>query len=297
MILEKTFPLIVIFLVGYVLQKKDIVNRSEANTLGKLLSTVVIPAIIINAFAKIDLDYRLISLPLAALFIVSSLIIIGYIIAGRLPLGRPTRGAFVTAFPTLEGGTIGYVLMLTAFGELGLNRIVLFDLANIIFLFTIVYGCSCAFGSGQIRIADYARNIIKTPLIWAVLIGFLLNITGLHPRLLAQSLDVMGEGASLLMMLMLGLTVQFERSYLKLSSTTILLKTSIGLLLGWAAALLFGLDGVERAAVIVAAALPPSMITLIFAEENDLDTRYVANLLSTALPVAILFFPILLSFL
>jgi predicted permease len=76
-----------------------------------------------------------------------------------------------------------------------------------------------------------------------------------------------------------------------------LLKTSIGLLLGWLAAAIFGLDGVERIAVIVASSLPPSMLTLVFAEENKLDTNYVANLLSTALPVALLFFPVLLNFL
>lgn len=101
----------------------------------------------------------------------------------------------------------------------------------------------------------------------------------------------------LLVMLMLGLEFQPKISSFKLPCITILLKTFFGLALGWLVVRIFGLGGLERIAVLVGASLPPSIMTLIFSEENDLDTEYNANLISLALPFALIFFLVFSNFL
>lgn len=123
--IEKTLSLIFIFLLGFFLKRKNILEKKDAKIIGRLLINLVVPVVIINSFSKTYLTLDLIYLPISALIIVSFLTILGYLFARILNLKNKTRGAFITAFPTLEGGTIGYAFMLSAFGELGLSRIVL----------------------------------------------------------------------------------------------------------------------------------------------------------------------------
>jgi len=296
MVLEKTLPLIVIFLILYFLKRKSILEKKDSKVFGKVLINLVIPVVIISSFSNINLEASLIYLPISALIIVSLLTIFGYLFAKILKLKDKTRGAFITTFPTLEGGTIGYAFMLAAFGELGLSRIILFDFANAIFLFTVVYFISGSFGKNNVRLKESVVKFLKAPLIWAIFIGLFLNIVGFQNVFLTNLFETISSSILLLVMLMLGLEFHPKISSFKLPALTILLKTSVGLSLGLLISMIFGLSGIERIAVIIGASLPPSIITLIFSEENNLDTEYVANLLSIALPFSLIFLMVLIDF-
>ncbi|MCK4781830.1 AEC family transporter [Candidatus Parcubacteria bacterium] len=297
MILEKTLPLIIIFLIGYFFKKKNILKKQDSEIFGKLLINLVIPAVIIGSFSKMTIESSLIYLPISGLIVVLTLAVAGFIFARFLKLEHKTKGVFVTTFPTLEGGTLGYAFMLSAFGELGLSRIVLFDLANAIFLFTVVYFISCRFGNDSARTKDAVVKLLKSPIIWAIFIGLAFNLIGFQNAFLSNFLDIVGGSVLVLVMLMLGLEFRPIISSFKLPAIEILLKTSIGLALGFLLTSLFNLTGVEKVAVIVGASLPPSFVTLIFSQENKLDVQYNANLLSIALPFGIIFLAVLLGFL
>lgn len=295
MIFYKTAPLFYIFLLGYFLKRKGIIDRKDSRISGKLLLNVVFPAIIINSFSGIVLEPNLISLPLAALIVVTSLLLLGYFLAYALKLSGKTRSTFIITFPTLEGGAIGYAFMLSAFGQLGLSRIVLFDFVNAIFLFTVVYFLACRFGENSPDLKKSLIKIIQTPILWSIGIGILFSIIGFRNIFLSSFLDTIGSSVLFLAMILLGL--EFEPSFklFKLPALAVLLKTAIGFTLGWLVAILFHLGGVERIAVILGASLPPSILTLVFSEENNLDTEYNAGLLSLALPFGIIFLTILLG--
>jgi len=59
---------------------------------------------------------------------------------------------------------------------------------------------------------------------------------------------------------------------------------------------LLGLTGIERTAVLIGASLPPSILTFIFVEENELDTDYTSNMLSLSLLFELIFIVFLLNF-
>jgi hypothetical protein len=52
---------------------------------------------------------------------------------------------------------------------------------------------------------------------------------------------------------------------------------------------------VTRVAVVLAASLPSSLMTVVYAQQNDLDAQFLASSLSVALPIAIGFSSILMS--
>ncbi|XGB41326.1 MAG: hypothetical protein LVS60_13585 [Nodosilinea sp. LVE1205-7] len=68
--------------------------------------------------------------------------------------------------------------MLLATGEAGLSRLVLFDLAQAIYLLTVIYALSAWFGQGQVTPRRLAQNLVQTPFFWAIMVGLALNLLG-----------------------------------------------------------------------------------------------------------------------
>jgi hypothetical protein len=61
--------------------------------------------------------------------------------------------------------------------------------------------------------------------------------------------------------------------------------------------LVFGFTGTERIAVVLGASLPASLMTVVYAKENELDVQFLVSMLSIALPTSILFSFLLLALL
>ncbi|MCE9534954.1 MAG: AEC family transporter [Nitrospirae bacterium] len=92
--------------------------------------------------------------------------------------------------------------------------------------------------------------------------------------------------------LVLGLSISFEavRKTWPLTLLGVALRMGGGLLLGWTVAWLLDLTGLERAVVILIAAMPSAVTAVIFATETGLDEDLVASIvaLSICLGVALL---------
>ncbi len=89
----------------------------------------------------------------------------------------------------------------------------------------------------------------------------------------------------LLVLLVVGMEFEVQIAGLGGYGLVALAKLSCGLGLGWLAAIAFGLAGVERAAVLAGAGLPPSLLTLFFTAENGLDSRFASSFISVAIPL------------
>lgn len=64
-----------------------------------------------------------------------------------------------------------------------------------------------------------------------------------------------------------------------------------GLLLGWLAVALLGLTGVERAVVILVAAMPSAVSSVIFAAETGLDEELVASIVALSICLGMVTLP------
>jgi predicted permease len=96
--------------------------------------------------------------------------------------------------------------------------------------------------------------------------------------------SIASSSLGILVMAMLGFEFTPNNQLFKLPLAIYLIKTLIGLLAGLGIAFLLGISGDMRIVIVLAATLPPSIMTLIFARENNLDTEIIANTLSIALP-------------
>ncbi len=283
--LLQLLPMVLVCCIGYGLKQMGVLGPADAKTISTLLTHLALPAVILKALATASMTPDLIYLPLSALLVVIGLTLIGFVGSHWLRWDRARTGAFMTAFPTFEGGAVGYPLMLLAFGDVGLSRIVLFDLAQAIYLLTVVYCLSAWFGKAGVTARAVALKLAQTPFFWAITVGLSLNALGLTPGVLLGLLDIVGGSFLLLVLLLLGMEFQMQTASVGLYVPIALAKMGCGLGLGWLAATLFGLEGVERAAVLVGAALPPSLLTLLFSRENNLDSGFAIGFISVAVPL------------
>lgn len=288
--LEKIIPLLLLFCCGIFLKKQGIISKKDGKLFGQLLSKLIIPALIIKSLMTVKFTFELIFLPLSAWFVLFFLFIFAYLFAHLLQLETQKRGAFITAFPTWEGGAIAFPLMFLTFGDFGLSRMILFDLSQVITLFIFIPFLATTFNlENKVNLPIFLQQILKNPVIYAVLIGIFLNIIGFNSPIILNFLTMISNSFLLLLFLMLSLEFNLNLRDLKLASLTIFLKTAIGLILGLIISNILGLSGIEKTAVLVGSSLPPSLITLVFTEENNLDTAFLANLISLSLPIALIF--------
>lgn len=283
--LIQLLPMILVAFIGFGLRRAGVLHSSDAKAIGKLLTTLAIPAVILRALATTSITPNLIYLPLSALVVVLGLTAIAFVGVWWFKWDKPKAGALMTTFPTFEGGAVGYPIMLLTFGDVGLSRIVLFDLAQEIYLLTVVYCLSAWFGQAGVTGRIIALKLAQTPFFWAIVLGLTMNSLGWTNEVLLGLLNIVGDSFLLLVLLLLGMEFQIQLSSVGRYLLLALAKIGCGLSLGWTATQLFGLQGVEQAAVLAGAALPPSMLTLLFAQENNLDTRFVISFISAAVPL------------
>lgn len=295
MIVPKIVGLLSIFFITYFLKMNGIFERKYSEFISGLLIYLVVPAVVIKSFTELKLRPDLVYLPLSALIVVSGLLVAGFVISRILDLPVEESNAFRVTLPTLEAGTIGYTFMLAVYGQSGLSRIVLFDFANALFLFTVVYYVTNRLGDGSHHWKDSAANILKSPLVWAIPIGLLFNLMNFHNPLVFEFLEIASGGLLLLVMVLLGLTFEFEDFSLKFPALTLGLKALMAAALAFLSVKLFGLTGLSRKAVIIGSLLPPSIITVVFAEENNLETEKVSEIVSTGLIVSLVLLPLLMT--
>ncbi len=287
--LEHTLPLLGIFLLGFTLKKFHWIQKEDGRIISKLLMTLLVPATIINSISSAVIEPQLLLLPLAGVTVVLILLGIGFLLVPLLGLRGGTKGAFLVSFPTLECGSIGYAVMSAAFGPAGLTSIALFDLGNACCFFLMIPVIASFFGQRKERFCMTAvlKQIGSTPLLWAFAIGVILNVSHIHIAMFSNMLSIVASSLLFLIMFFIGLEFDCSFSSLVLPSLVMYLKMGIGISVGVCVSLLFGLTGVERIAVVLAASLPASLLTVIVAKESKLDGQFVASMLSLALPVAI----------
>jgi malate permease and related proteins len=297
MALDKTLPILLIFFVGLILKRMQILKKEHAPMISQLILKVALPATIISSLSSTALSPSLLLLPAAGIAIVAALLGVAFVLAPLMGLRGKTRGAFIMAFPSLELGSVGYAFMLAVYGPGGLAQIALLDLGNGLFFFTVVAFLASAFGqsAGSFRLIDALKNFAMNPVIWAYGIGIGFNVCHVHIAVLSNLFTALAQ--ALLLLIMLLIAVEFE---LKLSSLTLPLlamyfKLCVGMILGLLISLLFGFTGMTRVAVVLGASLPSSLMTVVYARENALDAQFLASQLSLALPIAIGFSSLLIT--
>lgn len=294
--LEKTVPLLILFLIGFGLKQVGMLRKEEGKIIGTLLMHVIIPTAILTSIAHAQMTPRLGLVLLAGTATQVILLALGFALAPLLDLGE-SRGAFLLSFPTLEIGTIGLAAMSVTFGATGVTLLALFDLGTAVFgslaipLLASLLSQQRAHHSQRItgeQVRSALKQALSMPLLWAFVGGVLVNLLHVHVSLVENVLDSIANSTLFVTLLFVGMEFEWTGSVFGQPALTMYLKLMVGLSVGALVAFVLHLGGTERIAVMVAASLPASLMTVPLAQEHHLDAAFIAQQLALALPTSLL---------
>jgi len=217
---------------------------------------------------------------------------------------------FARVVLTLKGGThsgvylpiifsnsvnIPFPIIYMAFGAEGLANAALFYIPNGI----LIYSLGIYMAAGQKGLKVGVAETLRTPLLYAAVLGLVLNLSGVRvPGLVMDALGLVGRAGIPLVLIVLGISIgRIKFSHLPLTVFASVTRMGGGLAFGLLVVWLLGLTGIPRSVVIFDAAMPAAVFTSMIAAKYDNEVELVSSvvLMTTLLSVAAI--PLLLYFL
>jgi len=248
-------PILLLTTGGYVMGRIYTLNL---DTLVIVASDFLMPMLIFYALYKSDLEGALIlDIIGATTLIVILLAILAY---SYTRLAKIDARPFLPAIIFTNAGFLGIPLMKLWGGMTAMNLVVIYDQIQTVYIFTL--GILIITGGFTMK---SLRSVVRSPILWAIVAGSLFRYFSIPvPDAILTTLDFGGNAGPPLAAFTLGLslhvtTFKVDRHLI----SGLLLRVVGGFLFGLLASSLFGLTGVSRTVVIVAATLPSAVFTSI----------------------------------
>jgi malate permease and related proteins len=182
-----------------------------------------------------------------------------------------------------------------AFGEAGAAQAILMYIPQGILLYSV--GLYVASRQGSMR--QGLRTMLRTPLIYAALVGLALNLLNIPlPTVMVNSVKFMGQAAVPLMLLILGSTIgRFRLTQLGLTLGAGFMRMGVGFGLGLLVVWLLSLEGVPRAVVIFESAMPAAVVTSVLCAKYKNQEDLVSSVVLATTLASIGVIPALLYYL
>ncbi len=285
-VLNITAPVFLLAAIGFVWVKLGFEYRVQFVT--RMAMTLAVPCLIFTALMRTEVEPEaLAALSLATLLGYAIVMVVCFALVKALRLEVQT---FLAPLIFGNTGNLGLPLALFAFGEVGLGYAVVVFAIMAILSFTI--GIWMVAGRGSLK------RVVQEPLVAATLLGALFLWQGWEtPEFLTNALDLIGQMAIPMMLITLGVAVaRLETNAMTQSVFLSVIKVVICVAAGWSAAVLFGLDTIAAAVLVVQLATPVAVTSYLLAEKYGADAQPVAGLVVASTLLSVLTLPLILAF-
>lgn len=289
----KIIPVLAAFILGYLLKICGALSKEAGSIFLRLVFYLTLPAFIIYSVAAADLKTEYILLPFLSLPVVFIIYLLAVPLVRSFNLPRPTSGSYLIGALIMNTGFC-MPFIVAAYGSQGMAVYSIFDLGNTFLIMTFIYYLAIKHGTNSGKKIHW-RKFFTIPPLWALLAGLIINITGWTlPLPVNSTLHLLGSPTIPLVMISLGLffTPRF-RNFSRII-VIILLRSGVGLFLGFIMATALGFTGMLRALVIICCGAPVGYNTLVFSTLENLDMDSAARLVSFSIFTGIFYVPLLL---
>lgn len=284
-------PILLIAGMGALIGRRMQVDR---RALSSMLIYLFMPALVIEGItnARVGND-QLIRMMVFIFISCTILAMIGWIIAKGLRLDFMTTNAFILCVLMINAANYGIPFNRFAFGQSAEQLAVVYYVASAVVGNTLgVYFAS----RGNSATARHAMlNIFKVPLLYAMIIGFVLNQLGIFiyapadlpdaPALslpLARMIDILSDAAVPTMLVLLGILLgqsRFTAKKLMPMLAASAVKLLIAPLIAIVVMAFLGLDGLVRQVGIIQLSMPVAVLTSALATEFEGDIELVTGVI------------------
>lgn len=293
---ETIFSIILMVLLGYIVKFLGVLREKDAYSLNKVVVNIAIPSLIFTSLynSKISVIATLLKMPLVSVTI-SLLIGIMVFLWTRIAYYDKKRAwSIILPAAMVNSGFMGYPVVLGVFGDAGLLRAILYDMGSV-FVFLIM-GIMLAFIFGS----DYKKILRRTvffPPLWALFLGVTFNAFSIPLGIISQVIKYLSGAAIPLIMISLGLSLDFEviRSSLKDAAIVSIFRLLISPLLATLLIILFLSSGLEKSVAILEAAMPSAMLSMVLSIENNLDINLTAACVFMSTSLSLVTLPLIIG--
>lgn len=285
-LLQVVLPVFLIIAAGSIIGKY---KKIDIQPFINLIIYIVGPALIFSSIIKSDIDLTdFLTIALSSMSIILTLALLVFLIL------KTTKSKKIGLYlPMTIGNTgyLGYPVALFAFGIAGLSRAVVFDVTGSLFLYSL--------GIYIVHHKNEIKEIFKIPLIYAVVIGLLFNLLKIKtPEVIFKPIEMIGMITIPLALLVLG----YQLTKIKISSTKIALLASLfkivgGFLIALTIIKLFSITGLVRNIILIQAAMPSAVMSMILCQKYKRDEDLVASVILISTLLSIITIPLVLWFL
>ena len=291
---QQVVVLFLLMATGTVAVKTGVLKPENKQALSNLLVYLVVPAMIFNSY-RMEFSAEILRNLLAAFGMSVLAICIGTVITLVLTARRKDSRAPIFRFATVfsNAAYMGFPLISALFGAEGLLYASAYVTVFNILLWTMGYGMV----SGSANAKDVARNLLRTPVFYALVAGLAIYFFQIPiPRLIAQPIELLAGMNTPLSMLITGMLLAASDLKAIVSDLHIWKLAAVRMLLIPAVCLgvfaLLGLVhlGMSAQVVLLLECCPAAAITSVFAVQFHHDESYAAGsvVLTTLLSIAIL---------
>lgn len=297
-VIETVLPVLLALVVGMMCREKNFLSREGIDALKKVVINITLPAVLVNALATAQYDRASIIVP-AVIFLACCLaLVIGIGLAKLMKLGK-LPAYLATGF---ECGMLGYALFALLFPDEATSHFAIPDLGQTVFVFTLYK----ALLSGKSGKKAVVRDIITSPIIWAIVAGVLLGATGLYGAMetvgissvLNSLTSFISAPTGMIILLVVGYDLDLRQIKWKDTAGFIILRlVTMAVLLAIVLGLNeYVLNGVmHTGAIILMFLLPPPYVLPIFSTDESQRAR-LSSAISALTLVTMILFAVLAAF-
>lgn len=309
-LLESVLLLVALILLGVLLRATGVLSDAQGPVLARLVTQVTLPALIVSALVRSRLEWVYFELALVMLGAELVSLLLGWGLARLLRLGPAQAGAVILTAGFGSSSLLGYPLIANVFAndaaalteaamisELGVGP-ALFTLGALIAIYLGAKAAAqpaaqTAPASPDLGTAPWreALGFFRSPIFVALCLGVLwsvadLPIDGPIIGTALRGVDLVAAANSFLVALTVGLSLRFHglRALLWVALGVGSIKLILKPLLVWLPSLALPLTSVQLEVLIVEAAMPSALLSVVLARRYGCDAELASKLvLATSL--------------
>lgn len=188
-ILQTALPVFLALGLGMLCRSRNFLSRDGVGALKKVVINITLPAVLLDAFASAQYTAATMAVPVVVFVLCCVALALGYALVKLFRVQGRLCPFIATGF---EAGMIGYALFALLFPGTSASEFAILDLGQTLFVFTLFK----ILLSGKTDLKAIAKDMVTTPILWAVAAGVLLGATGLYDAMGSWGVRGILDGAT-----------------------------------------------------------------------------------------------------
>lgn len=172
-VIETALPVFLALGLGMLCRGRGFLSREGINALKKVVLNLTLPFVLLDAFATAEYSATALLLPLLMFGICCLALGLGFLVIRLSGMKSKLTPFLASGF---EAGMLGYALFVLLFPGESVSQFALPDIGQTLFVFTLYK----VLLSGEKDFKAIGRDMLTTPILWAVAAGVLIGATGLY---------------------------------------------------------------------------------------------------------------------